>query len=62
MRKQVDASAGASIEMEFESRSAHFQVRAAHPDAARALKDFAGQIIDGQRDGTLWLPGRAGNA
>jgi chromosome segregation ATPase len=62
MRKQMDVSAGASVELEFESRSAHFQMKATHPDAARALKEFAGQIIDGQRDGTLWLPGRAGNA
>jgi hypothetical protein len=62
MRKQVDASAGASVELEFEGRSAHFQMKATHPDAAKALKEFAGQIIDGQRDGTLWLPGRAGNA
>jgi hypothetical protein len=62
MCKQVDASAGASIEMEFESRSAHFQMKATHPDAAKALKEFATGIINGQADGTLWLPGPAGSA
>ncbi len=62
MRKQMNASAGASVELEFESRSAHFQMKATHPDAARALKDFATGIINGQKDGTLWLPGPAGNA
>jgi hypothetical protein len=62
LRKQVNASAGASIEMEFESRSAHFQMKATHPDAARALKNFATQIIDGHHDGTLWIPGSAGKA
>jgi hypothetical protein len=62
MRKQMAASAGASVELEFESRSSHFQMKATHPDTARALKEFAGQIIDGQRNGTLWLPGRADNA
>jgi hypothetical protein len=37
-------------------------MKAAHPDAARVLKNFASQIINGEKDGTLWLPGRAGNA
>jgi hypothetical protein len=62
MRKQMDASAGASIEMEFESQRTHFQMKATHPDAARALKDFATGIINGQADGTVWLPGPTGNA
>jgi peptidoglycan hydrolase CwlO-like protein len=62
LRKQAQASAGASIEMEFESRSAHFQMKATHPDAAKALKEFATGIINGQADGTLWLPGPAGSA
>jgi chromosome segregation ATPase len=62
LQKQTQASGEASIEMEFESRSAHFQMKATHPDAARALKDFATGIINGQKDGTLWLPGPAGNA
>jgi chromosome segregation ATPase len=62
LQKQAKASGEASIEMEFETKSSRFAMKAVHPDAARALKDFAGQIIDGQRDGTLWLPGRAGNA
>jgi hypothetical protein len=30
--------------------------------SARALKNFATQIIDGHHDGTLWIPGSAGNA
>jgi hypothetical protein len=62
MRKQMDASAGASVELEFESRSSHFQMKANHPDAARALKEFATGIINGQADGTIWLPGSAGTA
>jgi hypothetical protein len=62
MRKQMNASAGASVELEFESRSSHFQMRATHPDAAKALREFATGIINGQADGTLWLPGPAGNA
>jgi chromosome segregation ATPase len=62
LQKQAQASSEASIEMEFESRSSHFQMRAAHPDAARALKEFATGIINGQTDGTLWLPGPVGNA
>jgi hypothetical protein len=62
MRKQAKASSEASIEMEFETKSSRFAMKAVHPDAARALKDFAGQIIDGQRDGTLWLPRAAGSA
>ena len=62
MRKQVDASAGASVELEFESRSSHFQMKATHPDAAKALKEFATGIINGQTDGTIWLPGPAGKA
>jgi hypothetical protein len=61
MRKQMDASAGASVELEFESRSSHFQMKANHPDAARALK-FAARIINGEVDGTIWLPGPAGTA
>jgi hypothetical protein len=53
----------AAIEMEFESTHSHFQVKASHPAAAAALKKFAAQIIDGSRDGTVWLPGpTAGNA
>jgi hypothetical protein len=62
LRKQVDASAGASVELEFESRSSHFQMKATHPDAAKALREFAAGIINGQADGTVWLPGPAGNA
>lgn len=62
MSKQVEASSKASIEMEFESTSSRFQMKATHPQAAAALKEFAGQIIDGQRDGTLWLPGPVGKA
>jgi chromosome segregation ATPase len=62
LRKQTQASAGASVELEFESRSSHFQKKATHPDAARALKKFAAEIISGQGDGTLWLPGPAGTA
>jgi hypothetical protein len=62
MRKQMDASAGASIELEFESQSSHFQMKAAHPAAAAALKQFAAKIINGQVDGTVWLPGPAGTA
>jgi hypothetical protein len=62
MRKEMDASGSVSIEMEYETTSSHFQMRASHPQAAAALREFAGQIIDGQRNGTLWLPGRAGNA
>jgi chromosome segregation ATPase len=61
LRKQAEASSAASIEMEFESRSSRFQMKAVHPEAAKALKEFATQIIDGT-DGTLWLPGPAGNA
>jgi hypothetical protein len=49
--------------MEFESRSSgRFQMKAAHPEAAKALKEFAAQIIDGGQDGTIWLPGPAGRA
>jgi chromosome segregation ATPase len=62
LEKRVRASAEASVEMEFESRSTHFQMRAAHPEAARALKEFAAELIDRQADGTLWLPGSAGTA
>jgi hypothetical protein len=62
LQKQAEASAGASVELEFESRSAHFQMKATHPDAAKALKEFATGIINGQADGTLWLPGQAGTA
>ena len=62
LRKQTEASSAASIEMEFETKSSRFQVKAVHPQAAAALKEFAGQIINGQADGTLWLPGPAGNA
>jgi hypothetical protein len=62
LQKQAKASGEASIEIEFESRSNRFQMRAAHPDAARALKEFATGIINGQADGTIWLPGPAGNA
>jgi chromosome segregation ATPase len=54
LRKQAQTSAGASVELEFESRSSHFQMKATHPDAARALKDFAIGIINGQADGTPW--------
>jgi hypothetical protein len=62
LRKQARASAGSSVELEFESRSAHFQMKATHPDAAKALKEFATGIINGQADGTVWLPGPSGNA
>ena len=62
MRKQAQASAGASIEMEFEGTSSHFQIKAAHPDAAKTLREFAAGIISGQADGTIWLPGSAGTA
>jgi hypothetical protein len=62
LQKQAQASGEASIEMEFESRSSRFQMKATHPDAARALKEFATGIINGQADGTVWLPGPAGNA
>jgi hypothetical protein len=62
LQKQAKASGEASIEMEFETQSSRFAVKAAHPDAARALKEFATGVINGQADGTLWLPGRAGNA
>jgi chromosome segregation ATPase len=60
--KQAEASNKASIEMEFESTNSRFQMKATHPDAAKALQKFASEIINGQADGTLWLPGRAGNA
>jgi ABC-type uncharacterized transport system substrate-binding protein len=35
-------------------------MKATHPDAAKALKEFATGIINGQTDGTIWLPGPAG--
>jgi hypothetical protein len=62
LEKQVKASSEASISMEFESRHSHFQMEAAHPAAAKALKEWVAQIINGQQDGTIWLPGPAGNA
>jgi hypothetical protein len=61
MRKQAKAASASSIEMEVETKSTHFQMRATHPDAARALRDFASQIIRNQ-DGTLLLSKPAGNA
>ena len=62
LRKTVEVNSAASVEVEFESERHHFAMRATHPAAARALKEFATGIINGQADGTLWLPGRAGNA
>jgi hypothetical protein len=66
LEKQMKTSKEASIEIEFESTnsisSSRFQLKAIHPDAAKALKEFAAQIIDGQRDGTIWLPGPVANA
>jgi hypothetical protein len=58
LRKQVEASGEASIEMEFESRSSHFQMKATHPDAARALKEFATGIINGQAEARFGFPVR----
>jgi chromosome segregation ATPase len=60
LRKEATAAKAASIEVEFASSSTHFQMKAAHPDAARALKEFAAEIINGEADGTIWLPGSAG--
>jgi chromosome segregation ATPase len=57
LRKKTEAAAAASVEVEFESSSTHFQMKAAHPDAARALKEFAAEIVSGSADGTIWLPG-----
>jgi hypothetical protein len=61
MRKQTGANNAASVEMEVETQSTHFQMRATHPAAARALRDFARQII-GNQDGTLLLSKPAGRA
>jgi hypothetical protein len=36
--------------------------RQAHGNRWSLRRNEATQIIDGQRDGTLWLPGPAGNA
>jgi hypothetical protein len=36
-------------------------MRAVHPAAAQALKEFATKLIDGT-DGILWLHGPAGKA
>jgi hypothetical protein len=62
LRKEVTAARAASIEVEFESSSTHFQMKATHPAAAAALKQFAAEIVSGSADGTIWLPGSAGNA
>jgi hypothetical protein len=62
LRKKTEAARAASIEVEFASSSTHFQMKASHPDAARALKEFAREIVNGKADGTIWLPGSAGSA
>jgi hypothetical protein len=61
LEKQVEANGAASIEMEYESRHEYFQMRASHPDAARALKDFANGIIKSGKNVTLWVPPPTGN-
>jgi hypothetical protein len=61
LRKQAEANSTASVELEVETRSTHFAMRATHPAAARALKDFASQIIRGH-DGKLLISGPAGRA
>jgi hypothetical protein len=62
LQKRTQVTSEASIEMEFASQSAHFQMRAVHPAAARSLREFAMGIINGQSDGVVWLPGAAGTA
>jgi hypothetical protein len=64
MRKQVDAAAGASVEVEFANQSTHFQMKATHPAAAEALGRFALEVVNRQADGreTIWIPNATGSA
>ena len=55
LRKEAVATrAAASIEMELETSTSRFVMRNIHPDAAKALREFASQVVDAQDGGAIW--------
>jgi hypothetical protein len=52
LEKQTTAATKASIEME--TSSARVVLRNIHPDAAKALREFASGVIDAQDGGAVW--------
>ena len=64
LRKDAVATrAAASIEMELETSTSRFVMRNIHPTAAKALREFASQVVDAQDGGAIWgrclIPGEA---
>ena len=55
LRKEAVATrAAASIEMELETSTSRFVLRNIHPDAAKALREFASQVVDAEDGGAIW--------
>jgi chromosome segregation ATPase len=54
-KQMATAKAAASIEMELETSSTHFVMRNIDPAAAKALREFASQVIDARDGGAVWL-------
>ena len=46
--------AAASVEMGLETSTSRFVMRNIHPDAAKALREFASQVVDAEDGGAIW--------
>jgi septal ring factor EnvC (AmiA/AmiB activator) len=63
MQKQAAAAASKpSVEMELQTSSSRLVMRDLHPDAARALREFAAEVIDARSGGAILFSGPAGTA
>jgi hypothetical protein len=48
--------------VELETSTSRFVMRNIHPAAAKALREFASQVVDAQDLGEVWLSPPAGTA
>jgi hypothetical protein len=54
LEKAASASKATAVVMELETSTARFALRGIHPDAAKALREFASQVVDAEDGGAIW--------
>jgi hypothetical protein len=62
LRKEATASKAASIDVELQTSTSRLVMRDIHPAAAKALREFAAQVIDAADGGAVWWSDTAGTA
>ena len=61
-KKTAAAKAAASMEMQLETSTSRFVVRDLDPAAAKAMREFASQVVDAWDGRAVWMSDPAGTA